>query len=247
MSIICPHCDEENPPGDSKYCEHCGEELAEAASGSGESTSGSEASSGEEWTCPQCQNSWPEDYGACETCGHVRAEASKPEEDDTETIPAVTPAAEEERVSEVAEEAVPEPEPEPEKDEATTVEAHEEPPPAPAATGADLQQGSAKLVVEQGMTIGKQFLLNDPEMLVGREDADEDIFPDIDLSDQDDGYVHRRHATLKFEGGKLLVVDLGGSNKTYLNNRPIAPQEPQELSVGDKIRFGKVVLRLLQA
>jgi hypothetical protein len=112
-------------------------------------------------------------------------------------------------------------------------------------TGAGLSPGKVKLVVEQGMTVGKQFVLGDSEMQVGREDADEDIYPDIDLADQDEGYVHRQHATLKFEGDKLFVTHLGGANKTRLNNKPIPDNEAQPVSLGDKIAFGKVVVRVL--
>jgi pSer/pThr/pTyr-binding forkhead associated (FHA) protein len=107
--------------------------------------------------------------------------------------------------------------------------------------------GQVKLVVEQGQTVGAQFVLGDAELLVGREDEDEEIYPDIDLSDQDAGYVHRRHATLQFENGGLTVTHLGGSNKTRINNRPIPDNQAQPLKLGDKLAFGKVVLRLLPA
>ncbi|MBW3636105.1 MAG: FHA domain-containing protein, partial [Armatimonadetes bacterium] len=115
---------------------------------------------------------------------------------------------------------------------------------APPAAG-DLAPGNVKLVVEQGQTVGAQFVLGDAELLVGREDEDEEIYPDIDLSDQDAGYVHRRHATLTFQNGNLSVTHLGGSNKTRINNKPIADNVPQTVKLGDKIAFGKVVLRLL--
>ncbi|HEX8832728.1 MAG TPA: FHA domain-containing protein [Abditibacteriaceae bacterium] len=112
------------------------------------------------------------------------------------------------------------------------------------AAGGALEPGRLKLVVEQGMTVGKQFVLNDSEILVGREDEDEQIYPDIDLSDQDEGYVHRRHAQMKFENGTLNVTHLGGANKTRVNNKPLPDNEPQSVNIGDKISFGKVVMRL---
>lgn len=115
---------------------------------------------------------------------------------------------------------------------------------AAAVPSAPLVPRKVKLVVEQGMTIGKQFVLSDAEIQVGREDADEDIYPDIDLADQDEGYVHRKHATLKFEGDQLMVTHLGGANKTRINNKPIPDNTPQAAKLGDKIAFGKVVLRL---
>lgn len=110
-----------------------------------------------------------------------------------------------------------------------------------------LEPGRVKLVVEQGQTVGAQFILGDAEMLVGREDEEESIYPDIDLSDQDAGYVHRRHATLRLANGQLTVEHLGGSNKTRINNKPIPDNEPQPVSLGDKIAFGKVVLRVRPA
>ena len=115
----------------------------------------------------------------------------------------------------------------------------------PAQTPGDLAPGNVKLVVEQGQSVGAQFVLGDPEMLVGREDEDADIYPDIDLSDQDAGYVHRQHADIKFDNGNLTVTHLGGANKTRINNKPIPDNEPSPLKLGDKVAFGKVVLRLL--
>jgi hypothetical protein len=115
--------------------------------------------------------------------------------------------------------------------------------PAPAG-GGTLQPGAVKLTVEQGMSIGKQFVLGDVEMLVGREDEEESIYPDLDLSDQDEGYVHRRHAILRFENGQLTATHLGGVNKTRINNKPIPDDTPQPVNIGDKLSFGKVVMRV---
>jgi len=121
---------------------------------------------------------------------------------------------------------------------------------APASTPApagNLAPGLLKLVVEQGQSVGAQFVLGDAELLVGREDEEEEIYPDIDLSDQDAGYVHRKHATLTFDNGNLFVTHLGGSNKTRVNNKPVPDNVPTPIKPGDKIGFGKVVLRLLPA
>jgi hypothetical protein len=41
------------------------------------------------------------------------------------------------------------------------------------------------------------------------------------------------------------VTHLGGANRTRVNNKPIADDVPQAVKLGDKIAFGKVVLRLL--
>ena len=94
------------------------------------------------------------------------------------------------------------------------------------------------------MTVGKQFVLGDAEMLVGREDDEEGIYPDVDLADQDEGYVHRKHATLRFENGTLTVTHLGGANKTRVNNKPVPDNQPASVNIGDKVAFGKVVMRV---
>lgn len=104
--------------------------------------------------------------------------------------------------------------------------------------------GHVKLVVEQGIKVGQQFILNDPEILIGREDKETKHYPDIDLSDQDDGYVHRHHAKIHFDNDHVMITDLGGINGTLLNNQPILPLTPMEIRIGDKIRIGKVLLRL---
>ncbi|HEX8552917.1 MAG TPA: zinc ribbon domain-containing protein [Abditibacteriaceae bacterium] len=118
--------------------------------------------------------------------------------------------------------------------------------PVASGSGASgtLEPGRVKFVVEQGMTVGKQFVLGDAQMLVGREDADEDVYPDIDLSDQDEGFVHRRHAQINFANGAMTVTHLGGANKTRVNNRPLPDNEAQPVNLGDKVAFGKVVMRV---
>ena len=114
----------------------------------------------------------------------------------------------------------------------------------PVAPIGNLQPGTVKLTVEQGMTVGKQFVLGDAEVLVGREDDEEGIYPDIDLSDQDEGFVHRKHAQLSFKDGALTVTHLGGANKTRVNNKPLDDNAPQAVNIGDKVSFGKVVMRV---
>lgn len=228
--IICPACQHENVDG-TQFCEMCGEELPSAAS---------VAATENLIKCPQCGFENPSDNLACEACGAVLQPGAaapvslqKPSDDDVfgaddsglapplgaSATPAVAPAT-------------------PAAPIAAT--------PAPTTPG-DLAPGRVKLVVEQGQTVGAQFVLGDAEMLVGREDEDEAIYPDIDLSDQDAGYVHRKHATLTFDNGHLSVTHLGGSNKTRVNNKPVPDNVPSPLKLGDKIAFGKVVLRLLPA
>jgi pSer/pThr/pTyr-binding forkhead associated (FHA) protein len=103
----------------------------------------------------------------------------------------------------------------------------------------------AKLVIERGKSVGKQFLLNSPESQIGRWDADGGIFPDVDLdSDDPEAKVSRRHARITFSEGKYLLEDLGSTNGTFINRgKRLSPGARQPLNDGDEIIVGKTFLR----
>lgn len=251
--LICPACQHQNIDG-TQFCEMCGEELPQKINASSAETL---------VACAQCGFENPSDNLACEACGaDLKPGQSAPS---GASIPAVStsPVSAASVSTSVADDAfasVPDaglapplastttgettPFDAPIAPVATTPAATAPVAPAPLPAG-NLTPGSVKLVVEQGQSVGAQFVLGDAEMLVGREDEDEEIYPDIDLSDQDAGYVHRKHATLSFENGNLSVTHLGGSNKTRINNKPVADNLATPVNLGDKIAFGKVVLRLL--
>ncbi|MGH9880760.1 MAG: hypothetical protein ACRD6N_04935, partial [Pyrinomonadaceae bacterium] len=64
----------------------------------------------------------------------------------------------------------------------------------------------AKLVIERGRSIGKQFMLSDAESQIGRWDADGGIFPDVDLdADDPEAKVSRRHARITLRDGEYSV------------------------------------------
>ncbi len=244
--ITCPECQHENVDG-TQFCENCGEELPSA-----NAATATEAMI----KCPDCGAENPADNLACEACGAdlhpgaatVIAPAVSPEDEPMDTMNQADPItsfdmpADETSIGDAP--------------AASTATAGLV---APVSTGAvapvgtasqtagDLMPGNVKLVVEQGQSVGAQFVLGDAEMLVGREDEDADIYPDIDLSDQDAGYVHRQHARVNFDNGNVSVTHLGGANKTRINNKPIPDNQPSPLKLGDKVAFGKVVLRLLPA
>lgn len=254
----CPSCEHENVAG-TTFCELCGEELesdispseaaADAAGGVASSTPLEDSG---EIVCPACENKNPADNIACEVCGTELNSGSAQgtdEEDeadtgaeadadvDAEPAPVPAPLAD----TDVAADEVQE------EDADVDTQEGEAAPAQSTSGGAPLSPGKVKLVVEQGMIVGKQFVLGDQESQVGREDEEEEIYPDIDLSDQDEGYVHRQHATLTFENDALFVTHLGGANRSRLNNKPIPDNEPQPVKLGDKLAFGKVVLRVLPA
>lgn len=103
----------------------------------------------------------------------------------------------------------------------------------------------AKLVIERGKSVGKQFALNGAESQIGRWDADGGIFPDVDLdSDDPEAKVSRRHARISLADGKHFLEDLGSTNGTFVNRgKRLDPGTRQILNDGDEIIVGKTFLR----
>ena len=116
---------------------------------------------------------------------------------------------------------------------------------APAAAAGSTAR--AKLQVVRGGRKGQEFPLEDGNNLVGRWDPETGAFPEVDL-DQDDpeAKISRKHALIRFEGGKITVEDIGSLNGTYVNRQPrLMPGNPVELKTGDEIIIGKTFLKLV--
>jgi len=103
----------------------------------------------------------------------------------------------------------------------------------------------ASLMVERGDAAGTEFILDGEESYIGRWDADNGIFPDVDLDSHDqEAKVSRRHARILRKAGQFFVEDLGSTNGTYVNRgRRLIPGNPQSLLDGDEIIVGKTFLR----
>lgn len=105
----------------------------------------------------------------------------------------------------------------------------------------------ARLIIQRGGQIGKEFPLTENESLIGRWDADGGIFPDVDL-DQDDpeAKVSRRHARIHWLNNQYAIEDLGSTNGTFVNRGPrLLPGNKQSLKNGDEIIVGKTFLKLV--
>jgi hypothetical protein len=105
----------------------------------------------------------------------------------------------------------------------------------------------AKLIIQRGGKVGKEFPITNAESMIGRWDADGGIFPDIDL-DQDDpeAKVSRRHARIQFSNNQYLIEDLGSTNGTFINRGPrLLPGTKQPLNNGDEIIVGKTFLKFV--
>ena len=103
----------------------------------------------------------------------------------------------------------------------------------------------AALVIERGDVPGTEFKLVNDESTIGRWDADNGIFPDVDLDAHDsDAKVSRRHARIVRSSGSYFIEDLGSTNGTYVNRgRRLLPGNPQAIADGDEVIVGKTFLR----
>ena len=103
----------------------------------------------------------------------------------------------------------------------------------------------ARLTIERGGAANTEFPLSSEESYIGRWDADNGIFPDVDLDAHDpDAKVSRRHARIIYRNNVYMIEDLGSTNGTFLNRgRRLLPGSPQVLSEGDEIIVGKTFLR----
>lgn len=103
----------------------------------------------------------------------------------------------------------------------------------------------ANLVIERGASVGTEFPLSTEESTIGRWDADNGIFPDVDLDAFDpEAKVSRKHARIIFENDMYMLEDLGSTNGTFINRgRRLIPGNPHRLNEGDEIIVGKTFLR----
>ena len=79
---------------------------------------------------------------------------------------------------------------------------------------------------------------------IGRMDPAQDIFPDVDLTDDHamEHGVSRVHACIFRQEDVVAVEDLGSTNGTLLNGKRLAPYLPQRLKHGDQLQLGQLLI-----
>jgi FHA domain-containing protein len=205
--------------------------------------------------CSECGYENIDGLDYCDGCGAKLAAASVPAggEPGAGTAPSATQTTADTAPAEAAAEApatpppseVPTGEIKPPEESATAAAAAPAAEAAPAAAAGSTAR--AKLQVVRGGRKGQEFPLEDGNNLVGRWDPETGAFPEVDL-DQDDpeAKISRKHALIRFEGGKITVEDIGSLNGTYVNRQPrLMPGNPVELKTGDEIIIGKTFLKLV--
>ncbi len=121
------------------------------------------------------------------------------------------------------------------------------PAPAPAAAPAAAPALQARLIVEAD---NQEFDLSGKDnVVIGREDAVSNIYPDVDLTPHggEEGGVSRLHARIFVENGQYMLEDENSTNFTFLNRQRLAPKTPTPLNDNDEIRLGRVLLRFKTA
>lgn len=96
---------------------------------------------------------------------------------------------------------------------------------------------------------GGQFLplKNRKEFTIGRVSVGQTIMPDIDLTPYGayDYGVSRLHAVLRKTETKVIIMDLGSSNGTYVDGTRLESEREYPLSHGSIISLGKLKIQFL--
>ena len=90
-----------------------------------------------------------------------------------------------------------------------------------------------------------KFTLN-RTIYLGRIDPLNDIFPDIDLTEDDrvTRGVSRRHLRIFDRRETVMIEDLGSFNGTVLNGEKLPPFLPTSLSDGDCLQLGRLKIKI---
>jgi hypothetical protein len=209
----------ENPDG-SAFCDECGEPLASATPDPAAVAAVSAPAPAAAGNTQQCPSCGAENPAGEAFCSNCGV--SMLGAPAASPVPAAAPAPE----------PVLSPAPEP----AVAV--------AAAAPSAAL---TARLIVEAD---NQEFDLSGKDnVMVGREDAVSNIFPDVDLTPHggEEGGVSRLHARIFVENGQYMLEDEDSTNFTFLNRQRLTGKTPTPLNDNDEIKLGRVLLRFKTA
>lgn len=118
---------------------------------------------------------------------------------------------------------------------------------APAPAAAPTAALTARLIVEAD---NQEFDLSGKDnIMIGREDAVSNIYPDVDLTPHagEEGGVSRLHARIFYDNGQYMLEDENSTNFTFLNRQKLAGKTPMALHDNDEVRLGRVLLRFKEA
>lgn len=236
VASVCPQCGSQTNPS-SPFCDNCGASLT----GGAPPVPGPQpvmqppaaAPAAGMMTCTNCGAQLQPGSAFCDMCGApvgASAPAAPPVQPQYQT-PTPQPQYQQPQYQQPVDQPLyPQP---------TPFQAQQQPfgsgPAYPPMGGRLVVQGSgAQIAFPPGKT----------EIIVGREDAASNNFPDIDMNDHggDEGGVSRRHARISVKGGQFYLEDLGSVNFTFINRQKLAQNQPQLINNGDEVQFGRVKL-----
>jgi pSer/pThr/pTyr-binding forkhead associated (FHA) protein len=90
-------------------------------------------------------------------------------------------------------------------------------------------------------------LIDREEITLGRAIEGQPIIPDLDLTPYN-GYekgVSRLHASIKIDGNRVTVTDLGSANGTLVNGSKLLPNQSQPIAHGDTLTLGRLQTQVL--
>jgi predicted component of type VI protein secretion system len=83
------------------------------------------------------------------------------------------------------------------------------------------------LLVVEGPKPGQRILVDQPELIIGRDEICDLVIPERQVS--------RQHAGISREGDRYILRDLGSKNGTFVNGQQI--DEPHSLQDGDEVQI----------
>lgn len=90
------------------------------------------------------------------------------------------------------------------------------------------------------------YHLSEP-MTIGRASPHDVQKPDIDLNPYESiKTVSRNHALISVENGKLILMDTGSSNGTFIDGKRLNPNVPTKIASGTMVRFGALIVQIMQ-
>ena len=96
-----------------------------------------------------------------------------------------------------------------------------------------LERYEPVLVVVRGAVAGEEHPVDREKLVLGRG-------PGVDVAFDDD-QISAHHAALEFTGEAFRIQDLGSTNGTFVNGKPV---QARELAAGDRIELGRHQLQL---
>ena len=86
---------------------------------------------------------------------------------------------------------------------------------------------TAMLMEVEGPNRGKRYFIEQADVVIGRDETCDLVVPERQVS--------RQHARIRQEAGRLVLVDLGSKNGTFVNGQEL--ERPHVLQDGDEIQI----------